>query len=85
MVEVHRDIDKGSRHLNRTYYEDGVMLYIVDDVCARDPQATDLLLQGTGLRKAGSGYAITPEDAAKHLGVSVGCPPLFNLAIPYLY
>jgi len=70
-AEVHRAIDKGSRHLNRTYYEEGVMLWIVDNVCARDPKATDMLLQSAGFRQAVSGYAITPEDAAQHLDVSV--------------
>jgi hypothetical protein len=70
-AEVHRAIDKGSRHLNRTYYEEGVMLWIVDDVCARDPKATDMLLDSAGFRQVGIGYAITAEDAAQHLGVSV--------------
>ncbi len=47
------------------------MLWIVDDVCAPDTKATDMLLQSAGFRQAGSGYAITAEDAAKHMGVSV--------------
>lgn len=70
-AEVHRAIDKGSRHLNRTYYEEGVMLWIVDDVCARDPKATDMLLESAGFRQVGNGCAITAEDASRHLGVSV--------------
>lgn len=47
------------------------MLWIVDDVCAPDTKATGMLLEGIGIRQAGSGYAITPEDVAKHMGVSV--------------
>ena len=70
-AEVHRAIEQGSRHLNRTYYEEGVMLWIVDDVCARDPKATDMLLESAGFRQAGNGYAITAEDASRHLGVPV--------------
>jgi hypothetical protein len=29
------------------------MLWIIDDVCARDPKATDMLLQSAGFRRPG--------------------------------
>ena len=73
-AEIHRAMDNGSEHLDTTYYEEGVMLWIIRDVTARDPAAAakmDELLMETGLKKVDGGYAISAEDAAEHMAVPV--------------
>jgi len=73
-AEIHRAITSGSKQLNKTYYEEGVMLWIIEDVIARDPEAgkvAEELIKDMGFRRAGSGYAISCEDAAKNMGFSI--------------
>jgi hypothetical protein len=74
-AEIHRALAHGSKVLNANYYEDGCMLWIIEDVTERDPElarkANETLMADMGFRKAGNGYAISAEDAAKNMGISV--------------
>ncbi|MDR3629357.1 MAG: hypothetical protein P4L42_03385 [Desulfocapsaceae bacterium] len=72
--EIRRTSDTGSEHLDASYYEEGVMLWIIRDVTARDQAAAakmNELLADTGFKHVGKGYAISAEDAARHMGVPV--------------
>ncbi|EKD33697.1 MAG: hypothetical protein ACD_75C02623G0003 [uncultured bacterium] len=72
--EIHRALAQGSKHLDQSYYEEGVMLWIMEDVTARDPEAAkkaDELVKDMGFRRSGNGYAISAEDVAKNMGISV--------------
>jgi hypothetical protein len=74
-AEIHRVLSRGSKILNANYYEDGCMLWIIEDVTKRDPEfarkANETLLADMGFRKAGDGYAISAECAATNMGISV--------------
>lgn len=74
-AEIHRAIAQGSKHLNQTYYEEGVMIWIMEDVTARDPEAAkkaDELITDMGFKRSGEGYAISAEDVAKHMTMPIG-------------
>jgi hypothetical protein len=73
-AEVKRAIKNGSRHLDETYHEEGVMLWITQDVTARDPEAArkaDELLADMGVKKSEGGYRVSAESIAPHINASV--------------
>jgi len=73
-AEIKRAIKNGSRHLDETYYEEGVMLWIIRDLTVRDPETVrkaDELLADMGFKKSGEGYLISAESIAPHMNVSV--------------
>lgn len=69
-AEVDRAMENGSQLLDRTYYEDGVMLWIMGYHIDRDPRHGDKLLEIMGWRRAGDGCVIGADEAASILGVS---------------
>lgn len=73
-VEVKRAIKNGSRHLDETYHEEGVMLWITQDITARDPKMAKIaneLLADMGFKKSGEGYLVSAESIASHVNTSV--------------
>ena len=73
-AEIHRALEHGSAHLDRTYYEEGVMMWIMDDVTARDPEAArkaDEYIKDMGFVKTGNGYAVSAENVADHMDISI--------------
>ncbi len=72
-VEVHRALDNGSEHLDSTYYEEGVLLWIMDDVSKRDPSAAAEMeehMNALGFKKTEGGYLVSAEGIAPHLNKS---------------
>lgn len=72
-ADIDRVLESGSKLLNETYYEEGCMLWIIDDVIARDPKMAkeaDKHMADMGFRKANGGYAVKAEDMAELMGVS---------------
>lgn len=71
-ADIHLVLESGSKLLNQTYYEEGCMLWIIDDVIARDPEMAkeaDKHMADLGFRKAKGGYAVRAEDVAKHMDI----------------
>lgn len=72
--EILRALEHGSAHLDRTYYEEGVMMWIMDDVTARDPEAArraEEYIKDMGFVKVGDGYAVSAEKIADHMDISI--------------
>jgi hypothetical protein len=73
-AEVKRALKNGSKNLDETYYEEGVLLWITQDVTARDPEMAkiaDELLADMGFKKSGEGYLVSAESIAPHVNTSV--------------
>ena len=70
-AEIHRAIKNGSEGLTQSYYEEGVLLWIVGDLLARDPGIDDFLMKNFGIRKVGDRFAINAADAAECMGVPI--------------
>lgn len=73
-AEIHRVLNYGSKHLDATYYEEGVLSWIIQDVTERDPEAVTKMekhMAGMGFRKSGDGYVVSAEDIAPHMEVSI--------------
>lgn len=73
-AEVKRAIKNGSKNLDESCYEEGVLLWITKDVTARDPETAkiaDELLADMGFKKSGEGYLVSAESIAPHVNTSV--------------
>ncbi len=73
-AEVTRAVDDGSKHLDETYYEQGIMIWIMRDVTERDSKGAgimDQLMKEISIGKSGDFYKISPEEVAPLMGVTV--------------
>ena len=71
-AEIHRALERGSKILDKTYYKEGIMSWIYDDLVARDLEAArqaDECIRDMGFIKTEGGYAATAEHLADHMGV----------------
>lgn len=71
-AEIHRALDRGTRHLDKTYFEEGVMAWIVRDLTERDPAAREMMndfLADMGFKPVGNHYVTTADNVAAHLDV----------------
>ncbi|WP_163337923.1 hypothetical protein [Desulfopila sp. IMCC35008] len=71
--EVHQALQH-SEKLDRTYHEEGCLHFIVDDLCKRDPEAMakmDGFISDIGFKQVNGGVAITAEQLAENMGISV--------------
>ena len=66
-AEIHRALEHGSKHLDRTYFEEGVMSWIISDLTKRDPAAREMMngfMADMGFRPVGDHYAVTADNVA---------------------